>query len=148
MITESHIIETNIDLDTNDIEVLQQKLDDILERCISVQALWYRVSSRKGYHIKIVHEQYITLMEHFQIRATFGDDEARIRLDLERLYNNIARFNILWDGKDVLTDSAQTSHQVGPWLRYDIIPEPVITTHNSIIREIYRFNWRNDQYGR
>ena len=150
MIINKRINETNIDLDTNDIEVLQEKLDAILERCPSVQALWYRVSSRKGYHIKIVHKQLISLIEHLQIRATFGDDQARIRLDLERLFNDIDRINILWDGKDVLKNSEQSTHTVGPWLKYEPIPDPITQQKkaHSIIREIYKYRWDGDEYGR
>ena len=112
---------TYIDLDTNDIEVLQDKLEAILGRCPFLNEVHYRVSSRKGYHIKITHTSNISLLEHFEIRATFGDDQARIRLDLERLFNGMNRFNLLWDGKEVLYDSIQSTHTVGPWFKYEAI---------------------------
>lgn len=150
MITDRAVIITYIDLDTNDIEVLQQKLEAIHERCPFVLELWYRVSSRKGYHIKIKHYRPITVLQHFEIRATFGDDETRIRLDLERLFNDIDRFNLLWDSKDVLKNSEQSTHTVGPWLKYEPIPDPITQQKkaHSIIREIYKLKPNGDEYGR
>jgi hypothetical protein len=76
--------------------------------------IWSRKSASGRTHLKLIFEKDISTLDQFILRASLGDDYARVYLDLKRIFHHgVEETNRIFDWKVV----GGEKFEAGPWTK-------------------------------
>jgi hypothetical protein len=94
---------------------------------------YYQQSASGNVHIALRFNKSVTVLQAFLIRAWMGDDQQRLRLDLARYFKSgsLHEMNRCFQDKIKIKNGQAVLSSAGPWIRFEEIELPAITTQEA-----------------